>query len=140
MVLREHITALKVMRTEICYKNAPMEDVVSLLKKSCRRETADFYQKAFEDAATGLAFSTAAERRFDILKKEGMAAEDIEGIRAACRVLGRYDSSIQGEQLVAAIEQLENNLQVLQKELSSKGRIYKTAGATIGIALALMVI
>lgn len=139
-MLRDHIAALELMRTEICFKNTPMDDNLALLSKHCQKETVRFYQCAFENALSGLAFSTAAEQQYDMLKKDGLTDEDIEGIRIACRVLGQYDSIAQEEQLAVAVEHLKRLLDVLEKEVSSKGRIYKTAGATVGIVLALMVI
>lgn len=140
LLLRDHIAALELIRTEICYKNTPMDEILIRLADHCREETLTFYKNAFEAASSGLAFSTAAEKQYEQLKKDGLAEEDIDGIRAACRTLGRYDSVTQSEQLAAAIVLLDKELQVLQSEISSKERIYKTAGATVGIALALMVI
>ncbi len=137
--LKGHIRALQLIRTEICYKNAPLEAIVGQLDETCGAAVVGFYQNAFSTAANGLAFSTAAERYYTDLGKSGLLTEDIDPIRSACRVLGRYDSTAQAEQLAASCEQLDARLQELQRELMSKGRICKTTGATVGILLALIV-
>jgi len=138
--LRKHIAALGLIRTEIAYRNTPLGDILEALLRDCGEDTARFYQASFAAAASGLAFSSAAQQYLELLKKQGLAERDIECIQAACRVLGQYDAATQAENLAAAISQLETNMQMLQKDLSAKGRIYKTAGATIGIMLALIVI
>jgi len=138
--LKRHIAALGLIRTEIAYRNTPMGDILEALIRDCGADTAEFYQASFAAAASGLAFSSAAQQNLEVLKKQGLADGDIESIQAACRVLGQYDAGTQAEHLAAAISRLETNMQMMQKELSAKGRIYKTAGATIGIMLALIVI
>ena len=138
--LKNHISALQLIRSEICYKNTPLEEILFQLEQSCGKAAATFYRKSFEAASNGLAFSAAAEQYYIDLKKDGLLAEDIEVIRNICRILGRYDSATQAEHLAAAAELLEKQLDNLQKELSSKGRLYKTVGATAGILLALIVV
>ena len=138
--LKAHIAALQLIRTEIFYRNTPLEDIFLRLEETCGSHAAGFYQKVFDIAAKGLAFSTAANQCYDLLFKDGLLKEDISMIKNACSVLGRYDGSVQAEQLSAAIRQLEDHLSVLQNELNSKGRLYKTAGATAGIILALIVL
>lgn len=111
-----------------------------MLDDVCGGQAALFYQKTFSMAAQGMAFSAAAERHYQLLRKEGLLPEDIEAVRGACQVLGRYDSASQSEQLQNAVRQLEQNLSELKGVLYAKGRIYRAVGATVGIVLALIVL
>ena len=138
--LKAHISALQLIRTEILYKNTPLEMILAMLSDACGAQAAQFYQKTFAMAAQGMAFSTAAERHCQMLKKEGLTAEDIDVIRGACQVLGRYDSASQSERLQNAVRLLEGNLDELKGVLHAKGRIYRAVGATVGIVLALIVL
>ena len=138
--LKNHISALQLIKAEILFKSAPMESIIALLEKECSAKTAGFYRDTYRRARVGATFSQAAIEYYPLLKAQMLNKGDIEAIKSVCSVLGRYDASTQSETITAAISCLQGRLEEASAESLSKGRLYKTLGAAAGIVLALMAI
>lgn len=138
--IKAHIEALRIIKSEILFKGSDLASIMTLLTNRCGGGAARFYALSYENASKGLTFSKAAEKNFNLLKKDGLINEDIEIIKSFCNVLGRYDACSQSEMISRAIEGLEANLSELKGEMASKGKLYRAIGATAGIVLALVII
>lgn len=82
----------------------------------------------------GLYRKTLMEGQWDLL------GEDTALLEALGPVLGRYDGATQAEAIAACRARLLQNADRAREEQERKGRICRAAGASFGVALALLVI
>ncbi len=74
------------------------------------------------------------EGRWDLLQEDRALLEELGP------VLGRYDGAVQADAIAACRGRLLQNADRAREEQERKGRISRAAGASFGIALALLVI
>ena len=85
--LKNHISALQLIKAEILFKSAPMESIIALLEKECSAKTAGFYRDTYRRARVGATFSQAAIEYYPLLKAQMLNTGDIEAIKSVCSVL-----------------------------------------------------
>ena len=138
--IKDHISALQIIKSEIRFKNTPLKDIMSLIEKNCTADTSVFYKKTYELACEGMTFASAALENYSFLRREGLANEDIEILRQVYLSLGRYDGETQTEALDRGVEALKNNLIAVKKDSLTKGRLYRAVSAAAGMILLLMIV
>ncbi len=139
--LREQIKALQVIKTEILFRRAPLQEIASLLEHACDGRTADFYRLTVQTALKkGMTLQSSALRHRGRLHRMGLNKDDESAIMDVLQVLGKYDGAAQAETINRSIARLERSLAALREESASKGRLYRAIGVTAGITLALIVI
>ena len=137
-MLKAHAAALQTIKTEILFKNATLADILPKLKSVAGGHVAGFYRRVFEKGISGGA--SVSDDMLREMKRDGLKSDDIEAISLVCSILGRYDAAAQAEAITRAAALLEGNLDMLRKDMASKGKLYNAIGAAAGIVLALIVI
>ena len=137
--LREVIIGVQVIKRELKYSLAPLNELLQMASAQTAGETQLFFDdcKRKIEAADGELFETiwrqALERRKFCLKQA-----DYLILMQLGSVLGRYDADEQIMVLSRTVEQLEQRYLDAKEESRRMGRVYMVLGFSVGMFMLLL--
>lgn len=135
----ELISALTLMKSEICSRSSSMDEVFRLLntgKNGCT--SAFFYQLSSKMPEIGdVSLKTIWQRAADTLC---ISQDGVQAVKALGNVLGRYDAQAQAAAIDRCMLTLLSEQDALRERLNENKRMYVGIGAASGLMLALLLI
>ncbi|WP_458862004.1 stage III sporulation protein AB [Acidaminobacterium chupaoyuni] len=135
------ISAMGILKSEILFHHATMEQCLKRAVLQSSGRTQEFFEKIYD------ALLKNPAEPFAVLWKNGAAPlQPFFGRNAALAVeelsgvLGCYDGPLQAERIDKCIEILENERSKAENSLKTTGKLYKTAGVSMGVAAALLIL
>lgn len=124
---------LRRIRNELCQRNTPLPQLFVQLGDPQLAAIA-------EQLRRGTPLTEAARPLLEHLEQKRNLPKCANSLKRLAQVLGQYDSATQAAACTQALEELEEQRQTLQKELSEKGTLYRTAPLALGLMAALAVL
>ena len=136
--LKEMQIALDILENKIKFTYEPLKEIFYQMKKLLKGNTSELFyivSKKLENTSVETAFSEAVKQ-----VKTNLLAEDLEVIQNLSKTLGKTEKDGQVSQIKLAKTFIETQIKKAEKEEEKNSKLYKTLGATVGLALIIILI
>ncbi len=135
------ISALTIMKSEICSRAVPLDEVLHIVSGSASGDAGKFICRLSDS------FSMLGEKTFcDIWSAEAgsclesLPDRSLSAVKALGASLGRYDAAMQCAALDRCINNISAEQRALRETLSENKRMYVGIGASAGLIIAIVLI
>lgn len=135
----ELISALTLMKGEICSRASSMDEVFRLLNTEKRSCTSAFFSKICRDMSDigNISLKAIWQQAADTLC---ISSDGVQAVKALGNVLGRYDAQAQSAAIERCMLALSAEQNALREKLNENKRMYIGIGAASGLVLAILLI
>lgn len=136
--LKEMQRALNMFEEKIKFTYEPIPDVFEEISKTVIKSIAEIFNKSSVKMKT-MSASVAWEQALDESNTK-FTNEDIGIIKGLAKMLGRTDLDGQVSEIRLTEKFLDTKIEEAELERSKNNKLYKTLGATIGLAIVIVLI
>lgn len=136
--LKEIQVALDILENKIKFTYEPLRNIFVEMKKLLKGNIS----KLFEDVSMNLADKNVETAFFQALSnmKANLLEEDLEIIRSLSKILGKTEKEGQVSQIELTKTFIKAQIKKAEIEEAKNSKLYKTLGATMGLAFAIILI
>lgn len=136
--LKEVLRALNMFEEKIKFTYEPIPDVFEDISKNTKNEVS----KVFEEASINMKTMYASEAWELAVNNSNtkMSKEDLDIIKGLSKLLGRTDLDGQVSEIRLTKKFIETKIEEAELERAKNNKLYKTLGATIGLAIVIVLI
>ena len=136
--LEEIKNALNIFKTKIKFTYEPIPEIFGEISENSSKNISNLFLKAKEKMkfeSTDIAWEEAVEEL-----KSNLKTEDKQTIKTLSKLLGSTDTDGQISQIEVTETFLEKQIREAEKEKQKNEKLYKKLGATIGLAIVIILI
>ena len=136
--LKEMQIALDILENKIKFTYEPLKDIFKEMKKLLKGNISELFSaisKKLEECCVEKAFTVAIKEA-----KTNLLEEDFEVIKNLSKTLGKTEKDGQVSQIELTKTFIESQIKKAEKEEEKNSKLYKTLGATIGLALIIILV
>ena len=136
--LKELQIALDILENKIKFTYEPLKDIFLQMKYMLKGNISELFteiSKHLENENAEIAFEKAVRKT-----KINLEKEDIEILKNLSELLGKTDKEGQVSQIELAQTFLKSQINKAEKEEEKNSKLYKTLGATVGLAFVIILI
>lgn len=136
--LKEMLNALNIFEEKIKFTYEPIPDVFKEISEKCISSIGNIFKSASDNMqimSAGEAWEKAIDESETKLNKG-----DEDTIKGLAKMLGQMDLDGQVNEIRLTMKFLENKIEDAQMERKKNEKLYKTLGATIGLAIVIILV
>ncbi len=136
--LKEFQSALNIFEEKIKFTYEPIPDVFQEISQHIKGNIGKIFEKASDDMkimSAGVAWEKAIDE-----SNTKLTNDDKEVIKGLAKMLGKTDLDGQVNEIRLTLKFLETKLKEAEVEKSKNEKMYKTLGATIGLAIVIILV
>jgi stage III sporulation protein AB len=136
--LKEMLNALNIFEEKIKFTYEPIPDVFKEISEKCISSIGNIFKSASDNMqimSAGEAWEKAIDESETKLNKG-----DKDTIKGLAKMLGQMDLDGQVNEIRLTMKFLENKIEDAQMERKKNEKLYKTLGATIGLAIVIILV
>ena len=136
--LKEMQIALDILENKIKFTYEPLKDIFKEMKRMLKGNISELFgsiSKKLEENIVEVAFSKSLKEI-----KTNLLDEDLEVIKSLSKTLGKTEKDGQVSQIELTKTFIESQIKKAEKEEEKNSKLYKTLGATIGLALIIILV
>ena len=136
--LKEMQIALDILENKIKFTYEPLKDIFKEMKRMLKGNISELFSnisKRLEECCVEKAFIEAIKE-----VKTNLLEEDLEVLKNLSKTLGKTEKDGQVSQIELAKTFIESQIKKAEKEEEKNSKLYKTLGATIGLALIIILV
>ena len=126
--LKEMLNALNIFEEKIKFTYEPIPDVFKEISEKCISSIGNI----FKSASDNMQIMSAGEAKLN--------KGDKDTIKGLAKMLGQMDLDGQVNEIRLTMKFLENKIEDAQMERKKNEKLYKTLGATIGLAIVIILV
>lgn len=136
--LKEMQIALDILENKIKFTYEPLKEIFGQMKNFLKGNISELFKvisKKLDNENVELSFKDAIKE-----SKNNLLKEDLEVIINLSKTLGKTEKDGQVSQIELAKTFIESQIKKAEKEQEKNSKLYKTLGATVGLALIIILI
>lgn len=136
--LKEMQIVLDILENKIKFTYEPLKDIFKEMKRLLKGNIAELFNnisKRLEECCVEKSFIEAIK---DV--RTNLLEEDLEVIKNLSKTLGKTEKEGQVSQIELTKTFIESQIKKAEKEEEKNSKLYKTLGATIGLALIIILV
>ena len=140
--LADLISALGMLRAEICTRLTPLPDVMEILSKSAPNSCRTFFAGLHKGLGRlgELSFAEVWEDEVRTLRGAVLSEEEYEAVNALGTTLGRYDSQEQKTSIDTMIARISLFTDEARAACEVQGKLWTGLGVAAGIMIAIAIV
>ena len=140
--LRSLVSALDIMRSEICTRLTPMPELLELLAAQTGEPANIFFTNCLikQRSMRGRPFAELWNSALRATEELELNENELEPLIELGTALGRYDTDRQGEAILAAKKRLEGFLQKAESERDRESKTRTMLGIAVGVMITIILI
>lgn len=136
--LKELQTALNILETKIKFTYEPLSEIFMQLSEILKGKIGSIFKDMSQEIKNSSANQTI-NKSFETVETD-LKTEDIKIIENLGKILGKTDKEGQVSQIELTSTFLKSQISKAEKEEEKNAKLYKTLGATIGLAFVIILI
>lgn len=136
--LKELQLALNILENKIKFTYEPLKDIFLQMKDMVKENISDLFNE-ISISSDRINIETAFEESLKNTKTN-LEKEDIEILKSLSKILGKTEKEGQVSQIELTQTFLKTQINKAEKEEERNSKLYKTLGATVGLAFVIILI
>lgn len=136
--LKDLQTALNILETKIKFTYEPLSEIFLQISEMLKGKVGNVFRNMSHEIKNSSANQTI-NKSFETVETD-LKTEDIKIIENLGKILGKTDKEGQVSQIELTSTFLKSQISKAEKEEEKNAKLYKTLGATIGLAFAIILI
>ena len=136
--LKEIQIALDILENKIKFTYEPLKEIFKEMKRLLKGNIAELFGTVSSNLEENIVESAFSKAIKDV--KTNLLDEDLEVIKNLSKTLGKTEKDGQVSQIELAKTFIESQIKKAEKEEEKNSKLYKTLGATVGLALIIILI
>lgn len=136
--LKDLQTALNILETKIKFTYEPLSEIFMQISEMLKGKVGNVFINMSHEIKNSSANQTI-NKSFEIVETD-LKTEDIKIIENLGKILGKTDKEGQVSQIELTSTFLKSQISKAEKEEEKNAKLYKTLGATIGLAFVIILI